>query len=128
MSVAAFEKEITEMLQKSDAHSNMVSKLDEAFNELEMMDGKLTDLTSRVLTGVMAHYERDSNEYEMAGGVRHSERNYRKTKLAEEATALEGCDFFKLEQFVFVLPWIYLKWMIFHALLFSGLREWIELY
>ena len=88
MSVAAFEKEITEMRQKIDAHSNMVSKLDEASNELEMMDRKLSDLTSRMLAGVLAHYGRDSNEYEMAGGVRRSERKRRRAKPVAEAAAV----------------------------------------
>jgi len=46
---------------------------------------ELRDLSSLMLSGVKVKYGRDSNEYEMAGGTRLSERKKSKKKGGEES-------------------------------------------
>lgn len=46
------------------------TKADEASNELEQLDKKMSDLSARMLFGVAMNYGKSSSEYEMAGGVR----------------------------------------------------------
>jgi hypothetical protein len=43
-------------------------------NELEASERGLKDKSGRMLNGVPAKYWKDSSEYELAGGVRSSER------------------------------------------------------
>ncbi|MEL6453716.1 MAG: hypothetical protein AAFQ40_03240 [Cyanobacteria bacterium J06623_5] len=87
-SVVSFEKEIVHMQSKLQEYNTLLSKADQASNELELLEKKLTDLTARMLSGVAMNYGRNSNEYEMAGGVRTGERK-RKRVQPEEPQAAE---------------------------------------
>ncbi len=85
MSAVAFEKELATMRQKLADYNTLLSKADEASNELEMMDKKIADLSARMLAGVAVGYGKSSSEYEMAGGVRRGERRRRKRAELEAA-------------------------------------------
>ena len=82
MSAAAFEREISTMRRKLAEYNVLLSKADEASNELELLDRKISDLTSRMLAGVAMNYGKGSNEYEMAGGVRTGDRRRRRQPAA----------------------------------------------
>lgn len=41
---------------------------------MQAAEDRLKDLSERVLLGVATRYGKDSDEYEMAGGIRKSER------------------------------------------------------
>ncbi|MEO1619450.1 MAG: hypothetical protein AAFU53_00300 [Cyanobacteria bacterium J06632_3] len=86
LTTAAFEKEIAAMRQKVAEQHAVLAQADELSNELEEMDKRIKDLSSRVLAGVAAQFGRASSEYEKAGGVRTSERRRRKQKTTAEPT------------------------------------------
>jgi hypothetical protein len=52
----------------------MLSQVDEAKNEVHSQEKIVNDLNRRMLNGVGAKYGYNSNEYEMAGGTRQSDR------------------------------------------------------
>ncbi|MCI5134384.1 MAG: hypothetical protein D3920_04760 [Candidatus Electrothrix sp. AW2] len=56
-------------------------------NDFRTLEKELRDLSSRMLSGVKVKYGRDSNEYEMAGGTRLSDR---KKKLRKDEGELKG--------------------------------------
>ncbi|MCI5168677.1 MAG: hypothetical protein D3903_21920, partial [Candidatus Electrothrix sp. GM3_4] len=60
---------------------------DAAGNDFRTLEKELRDLSSRMLSGVKVKYGRDSNEYEMAGGTRLSDR---KKKLRKDEGELKG--------------------------------------
>ena len=68
------------------AYNAELSKLDGMLDSLENQESTLDDLSGRMLAAVGAKYGKDSNEYEMAGGTRTSERAAPKT-AAEKAAA-----------------------------------------
>lgn len=82
MTVAAFDKEVTAIMKKIEAYNSILNEADRASNELEMMEKQLAGLSSRMLSGVVTRFGRDSSEYEIAGGVRMSDRKRRKPQLA----------------------------------------------
>lgn len=57
-----------------DTYNSLLSQVDEAYNTLLAQEKSLRDLSERMLAGVAASFGKDSNQYEMAGGVRKSER------------------------------------------------------
>ncbi len=48
--------------------------IDSSKTEMEELDKILNDLTEKMLIGVAFKYGKDSREYQMAGGVRKSDR------------------------------------------------------
>lgn len=68
-------------VRKDIAHYNeLLSLSDQAANKVKMGERLIRDYSERVLLGVATHYGKDSDEYEMAGGVRKSERKRRPRK------------------------------------------------
>ncbi len=57
-----------------DEYNSMLSTLDNKLNELVSKEKALRALSERSLKGVGVRFGFDSNEYEMAGGTRKSER------------------------------------------------------
>lgn len=62
-----------------DAYNTALSILDSSKTEIEALEKTLGDLSDKMLIGVAFKYGKDSSEYEMAGGVRKSERIRRST-------------------------------------------------
>ena len=58
---------------KLDAYNALLSQTDDALNALEVAEKTVTDLSSRLLSGVKTKYGADSSQYEQAGGTRTSE-------------------------------------------------------
>jgi hypothetical protein len=56
-----------------DAYNALLSQTDDALNTLEAAEKTVTDLSSRLLSGVKTKYGADSSQYEQAGGTRRSE-------------------------------------------------------
>ena len=80
LTAVSFEKEIVAMQRKIADYHTLLAQADEASNELEMMEKRLSDLTGRVLSGVAAQYGRASSEYEKAGGVRAGEKRRKRSQ------------------------------------------------
>ena len=67
----------------------MLSKVDEAFNTFEASERELSKFSSKMLANVAIRYDKDSSEYEMAGGVRRRERKRpTRKKVAKEAAVV----------------------------------------
>ncbi|MBD2356628.1 hypothetical protein H6G41_18690 [Tolypothrix sp. FACHB-123] len=65
---------------KIEAHNTALIVIDSSKTEIKELEKQLSELSERMLIGVAFKYGKDSIEYEMAGGVRKSERIRRSTK------------------------------------------------
>jgi len=65
---------IEQYRNKIDSYNTALTIIDSSKIELQELDKKLGDLTEKMLIGIAFKYGKDSTEYEMAGGVRKSER------------------------------------------------------
>ncbi len=86
LTVAAYEKEITEFRQKVEAYNTLLSKVDDAANNVQSLEKELSVAAENVLLAVKLKYGKDSSEYEMVGGTRQSERRRPKAQSATEST------------------------------------------
>jgi len=84
LTLAGYQAKITAAAQKLTAYNTLLSTLDSLMNELEALEQEIKDLSERMLAAVAVKYGKDSNEYEMAGGTRKSERK-RPPKKATKA-------------------------------------------
>lgn len=71
---AAFEEAIVAAETLLSRYNQMLSQLDELQNELVAAEKVANDKSKRVLSATEATYGPDSNEYEMVGGTRLSDR------------------------------------------------------
>lgn len=74
ISVVAYQALIKDGQEKLEKYNQFLSTLDGMSNELDALDKEINDYSGRVLAAVGAIYGKDSNEYEMAGGTRTSEK------------------------------------------------------
>ncbi|MGC1308646.1 MAG: hypothetical protein WA885_15580 [Phormidesmis sp.] len=88
VTAAAFAKDIETLRQKLDDYNTLLSKVDAASNEIEQAERKVLLTSKNVLKGVAVKYGEDSNEYEMAGGTRPTERRRRRVSQPAAAAAL----------------------------------------
>ena len=88
LTTASFEKLVTEFRQKQEAHNTMLSKIDESANQLKQLERELSVAAENVLLGVKMKYGKDSNQYEMVGGTRQSERRRRKAQTASGSAVM----------------------------------------
>lgn len=65
---------IEQLRTKIIAYNTALAVIDSSQSEIEELEKSLTNLSDIMLTGVGFKYGKDSHEYEMAGGVRTSER------------------------------------------------------
>ncbi|MEH2281085.1 MAG: hypothetical protein V7K90_07035 [Nostoc sp.] len=75
-----------------DAYNTALTLVDSSKTKIDVMEKTLSNLTDKMVRGVAFKYGKDSSEYEMAGGVRDSER-VRKSRLSRlKASAGEVSD------------------------------------
>ncbi|MEH2205648.1 MAG: hypothetical protein V7K53_16460 [Nostoc sp.] len=75
-----------------DAYNTALTVIDSSKTKIDAMEKTLSNLTDKMVRGVAFKYGKDSSEYEMAGGVRESER-IRKSRLSRlKAAAGEASD------------------------------------
>jgi ABC-type hemin transport system substrate-binding protein len=65
---------IEQLRNKLDVYNTALSVVDSSKTEIEEMEKNLSQLSEKMLMVVAIKYGKDSREYEMAGGVRNSER------------------------------------------------------
>jgi collagenase-like PrtC family protease len=65
---------IQQYRSKIDAYNTTLAVIDSYKNEMKELEKTLSDLNEKMLLGVAFKYGKDSHEYEMAGGVRKSDR------------------------------------------------------
>ncbi|AVH69004.1 hypothetical protein [Nostoc sp. 'Lobaria pulmonaria (5183) cyanobiont'] len=73
---------------KIDAYNTALATIDSSKTEMDELERTLGDLTEKMLLGVAFKYGKDSYEYQMAGGVRKSDR-IRKSRATRLKTTLE---------------------------------------
>ncbi|MBD2246957.1 hypothetical protein [Nostoc sp. FACHB-888] len=84
--------ELTDQLRnKLDVYNTALSLVDSSKTEIEEMEKNLSQLSEKMLMVVAIKYGKDSREYEMAGGVRNSDRirkirSSRLKNVAEQAS------------------------------------------
>ncbi len=66
--------DIEQLRSKLNHYNELLSTIDAAQNELIATEKSVKESLERMLSGIASRYGRDSHEYEMAGGVRKSER------------------------------------------------------
>jgi hypothetical protein len=59
---------------KLDAYNTALSMIDSSKSEIDEIEKTLSSLSDKLLAGVGFKYGKDSREYEIAGGVRTSDR------------------------------------------------------
>ena len=77
LTVALYRAALADTHTQQEAYNTLLAEADEAKNRYERSEAKLNDLSERMLAAVGAKFGRDSDEYEMAGGRRKSERKRR---------------------------------------------------
>lgn len=73
---------IAAVREKQKRYNALLSSVDQLYNELKAEEKSLMERSEHMLSGVKVKFGRDSYEYEMAGGVRRSERK-RPTRKAK---------------------------------------------
>ncbi|MDM9586296.1 MULTISPECIES: hypothetical protein [unclassified Nostoc] len=86
---------IEQLRNKLDVHNSALAIVDSSLTEVEEMEKNLRQLSEKMLMVVAIKYGKDSAEYEMAGGVRNSDRlrKMRASRLknvAEQASDKNG--------------------------------------
>lgn len=74
LTVEAFNNLINDNFDTLERYNTLLSQVDQASNDFDVLQKKLKDDHERMLLGVAAKFGKDSDEYEMAGGKRKSER------------------------------------------------------
>jgi hypothetical protein len=72
-SVSTIESQIIDVRQKLEDYHALLSKVDAAANDLDNSEKQLASLSNKILLGTAWQYGKESNEYEMVGGVRPSD-------------------------------------------------------
>ncbi|MDM9379723.1 hypothetical protein QUB80_03280 [Chlorogloeopsis sp. ULAP01] len=68
-----------QLRSKIDAYNTALAVINSSKTEIKELEKNLGELMDKMLIGVAFKYGKDSREYEMAGGVRKSERVRRST-------------------------------------------------
>ena len=74
----AYSEKIDAFEARLNNYNRLLSQVDAEANDLDAAERDLRDLNERMLAAVGVRFGKDSNEYEMAGGVRKSERRRRR--------------------------------------------------
>ena len=70
-------------------YNTLLSEIDRAYNGFQALEKSLADMTDRMLTGVATQFGKNSDEYEMAGGTRKSDRR-RSQRPSAPSTSVPG--------------------------------------
>jgi hypothetical protein len=74
LTLIAYDTQIQKVRDRVKAYNTGLSMVDNLYDDIFKEIDVLNDLHERLLAGVGSAYGFDSNEYEMAGGVRKSEK------------------------------------------------------
>ncbi|WP_414514685.1 hypothetical protein [Nostoc sp. PCC 9305] len=81
---------IQQYRSKIDAYNTTLAVIDSYKSEMKELEKTLSDLNEKMLLGVAFKYGKDSYEYQMAGGVRKSDRIRKSTATRLKATSEEA--------------------------------------
>ena len=80
----AFEAKINQAQTALNDYNESLSVSDQKLNVFNALEKEVRGFNERMLGGIGSRYGFDSDEYEMAGGVRKSERKRRTTVKSEK--------------------------------------------
>lgn len=86
LTATIYEKAITLGADLLSDYNTTLSTVDEKLNKAQAQELVISDLSERMLAGVASKYGKNSNEYEMAGGVKKSERKKPTKKSISKTT------------------------------------------
>ncbi|BAU15680.1 hypothetical protein LEP3755_62400 [Leptolyngbya sp. NIES-3755] len=66
--------EMRKLRDRLESYNRALAEVDSSKKDIDELEKRLADLSDRMLIGVAFKYGKDSREYEMAGGMRKSER------------------------------------------------------
>lgn len=81
---------IQQYRSKIDAYNTTLAVIDSYKSEMKELEKTLSDLNEKMLLGVAFKYGKDSHEYQMAGGVRKSDRIRKSRATRLKATSEEA--------------------------------------
>jgi hypothetical protein len=82
-SLANYNKMLQDVKDKLAAHNRARSLVDSTQNDLLEAERALNDYSEHMLLNVASRYGKNSNEYEMAGGTRKSDRRRSRTAVSK---------------------------------------------
>jgi hypothetical protein len=85
MTIESFAAAIKTTQDKLEAYNSSLSTVDSTQGALEAAERSLMQLTEHMLVCVAAKYGKDSDQYQMAGGIRRSDRKRPVRKPKQEA-------------------------------------------
>ena len=84
LTLADYDAKIAHLQTSQDTYNGKLAQADAAGNDFRADEKDVRNMSSLMLSGVKVKYGRDSNEYEMAGGTRLSDRKKRSRKSESE--------------------------------------------
>ncbi|WP_424102804.1 hypothetical protein [Moorena producens] len=85
MTIQELEASIQSVREKLQTYNTILSTVDAAYNNLLEAEQVLGGLSEKMLMAVAVKYGKNSFEYEMAGGVRRTERKRRIRRTIDSA-------------------------------------------
>ncbi|MEM9091705.1 MAG: hypothetical protein AAGC93_23570 [Cyanobacteria bacterium P01_F01_bin.53] len=76
------EAKVKDVRKKLENYNSLLTTVDAAANELERAEKELNYLSVKVLPGVATRYDKESDQYEMVGGIKPSERKRPRRRVA----------------------------------------------
>jgi hypothetical protein len=90
LSVPDFTDQVETMKAKLDAYNEMVNALKQERESLDAIEKTLRGTSERILGAVGSLYGKESDEYEVAGGVKRGKRSRRKAGEPAATAQTEG--------------------------------------
>jgi hypothetical protein len=87
LTLSEFTRLIEQLRLRTEAYNTALAVIDASQTEIAELEKTLNEMAEKLLIGVAHTYGNDSREYEMAGGVRKSERIRRSSKNRIRSTA-----------------------------------------
>lgn len=82
LTVDVYTNLITDMRDRLAAYNTVLSTVDKTYNDMLLIEQKLGDYSELLLLGVATKFGKNSDEYEMAGGIKKSDRKRSTRKMA----------------------------------------------
>ena len=76
----------TQLRDQVNQYNMLLAELDTAKGDMEILEKSIREISERMVSGIAFRYGKDSREYEMAGGVRKSDRIRKATLTRMKAT------------------------------------------
>jgi len=82
LTVETYTELITDLNDKLSTYNTVLSTVDKIYNDMLTAEQKLGDYSEHMLLGVATKFGKNSDEYEMAGGVKKSDRKRSTRKVS----------------------------------------------